>query len=378
MSRPTDHANLDLKQLHLDVAKGKSDGKVIWQPRIGCWYTDKRFAGEPLPEPYEHLSVPDIFRSLNCSARLYEFNACFERVDHPGVKRYSRKIDDMHDEAVIETPVGTINSIMQKNTSNAGVFPKKWFMETEEDLKVAIWIEENSTWRFNQDTYDQVEREWHGLGAPTMFMPRVNVQSLYVNDMGVENATYAMVDYPDTVEAYFRALDDSHDRLIDVINASCIDIINFGDNVHAGTLPPRLFKKYVLPAYQRRNEKLHAAGKFTHAHWDGDVKPLLPLARETGLDGIEAITPVPQGDVTIEEVREALGDKMFLVDGIAAILFDTIFPEQDLIDQTKKILDLFAPRLILGISDEISSTGDIERIRTVGRIVDDYNAGVSK
>ncbi len=108
------------------------------------------------------------------------------------------------------------------------------------------------------------------------------------------------------------------------------------------------------------------------------MKPLLPLARETGLDGIEAITPVPQGDVTIEEVREALGDKMFLVDGIAAILFDTIFPEQDLIDQTKKILDLFAPRLILGISDEISSTGDIERIRTVGRIVDDYNAGVSK
>jgi len=30
--------------------------------------------------------------------------------------------------------------------------------------------------------------------------------------------------------------------------------------------------------------------------------------------------------------------------------------------------------LVLGISDEISSTGDIERIRVVTEIVNDYNA----
>ena len=41
-----------------------------------------------------------------------------------------------------------------------------------------------------------------------------------------------------------------------------------------------------------------------------------------------------------------------------------------------KIIDLFAPNLILGISDEISSTGDIERIRLVGKIVDEYNAKI--
>ena len=41
------------------------------------------------------------------------------------------------------------------------------------------------------------------------------------------------------------------------------------------------------------------------------------------------------------------------------------------------ILDLFAPNLILGISDEISSTGDIERIRLVGKIVDEYNRNLS-
>ena len=114
---------------------------------------------------------------------------------------------------------------------------------------------------------------------------------------------------------------ESHERLIQVIGESPIEIVNFRDNVHAGTLPLNLFKKYVMPAYQKRNELLHKTGKFTHSHWDGDTKPLLPFIKDCGLDGIDAITPQPQGDVTLEEVKNALGDDVFLLDGIPTILF---------------------------------------------------------
>jgi hypothetical protein len=40
----------------------------------------------------------------------------------------------------------------------------------------------------------------------------------------------------------------------------------------------------------------------------------------------------------------------------------------------RRVIELFAPKLVLGISDEISSHGDLERIRLVGSIVDEYNA----
>jgi hypothetical protein len=92
------------------------------------------------------------------------------------------------------------------------------------------------------------------------------------------------------------------------------------------------------------------------------------------MDGIEAITPVPQGDVTLEEIRAGLGDDMLLLDGIPAVFFDEDFPVSALEECTHRLIELFAPRLILGISDEMSSHGDIERIRVVGRIVDEYNA----
>ena len=52
--------------------------------------------------------------------------------------------------------------------------------------------------------------------------------------------------------------------------------------------------------------------------------------------------------------------------------------EDELIEQAEEVIRLFAPNLVLGISDELSSTGDIERVRTIGKIVDRYNAEVLK
>lgn len=369
----------NFSQLHRDVVFGRAGGRIIWQPRIGCWYDDKLFAGEPLPPPYTGMTIPEIHRALGCSARLYKwFNRCFERVEHTAVRRHEKPLNATDTQITIETPVGRQVEIIRHSRSSRNVMHVKYEVATEEELKVATWREEHTEWRWNQAAYDQAIKEVGDLGAPTMYMPRMNVQSLYIEKMGTQNGIYAIYDWPDTVEAYFRALEESHDRLIDVINTSPVDIINFGENVHAGTLSPELFLKYHLPACQRRCEKLHAAGKFVSSHWDGDCRALLPYAKETGLDGIEAITPKPQGDVTLEEVREALGDNMYLLDGIPAVYFDATFSEEVLADCANRIISLFAPRLVLGISDEISSTGDIERIRLVGTIVDEYNARFDK
>jgi len=373
--RATDHANLDLTQFHLDVVKGRAGGRIIWQPRILCWLDDKLRAGRPLPEKYAGMSLPEIYRSLRCSNRIYDFNACFISHEDPAVRLTVEQDDDGRIEETAQTPVGTQKAIYQRSANSTYLHHVKWPIADEADMAVATWREARRTWTWDQEKYDELLEMWAGLGAPTIYMPRVTAQMLYIDQMGVEGGVFALSDYPDTCQGYFEALSANQQRLIEMINRSPIEIVNFGDNLHAGTLPPAFFEKYVLPVYQRRTELLHAAGKFVHAHWDGDCGPLLPYARDTGLDGIEAITPRPQGDVSLEQTKQALGD-MWLLDGIPAIYFDETFSEQTLKDCARKVIDLFAPNLILGISDEISSTGDIERIRIVGEIVDDYNASL--
>jgi hypothetical protein len=364
-------------ELNHDVVFGKSNGKIIWQPRIGCWYHDKVFAGEELPSPFTGMSFHEVYRELGCSARLYEFNECFERIEDPSVEFIKKNLNETDYEITISTPVGYQKHVLRTTKNSPFPITLKWEIETEKEMKVALWREENSNWIWNQSKYEELINTIGDLGAPCMYMPRMNVQSLYIEKMGVEDGVTAIYDWTNTTEEFFDALESSHDKLIDLINSSPIDIVNYGENVHVATLSPRLFKKYHLPACQRRSEKLHSAGKFVYSHWDGDCKPLLKFAKETGLDGIEAITPVPQGDVTIEEVKTALGDDLFLFDGIPAIYFDERYSEKELINCVNKLIDLFAPKLVLGISDEISSTGNIERVRLVKDIVDDYNSSLS-
>jgi hypothetical protein len=360
-------------QLHADVALGTAAGRILWQPRIGCWYDDKMFTGEGLPAPYTGLTLHQVYEQLDCSARLYEFNSCFRRVEHPLVRVTTKSLNETDTEQIIHTPVGEQTIITRRSPTCRYPSTLKWEIASDDELDVAIWREENATWEWDQKQYDAWMRKVGHLGAPTMFMPRMNVQCLYIEKMGVENTIYALHDRPGPVERFFTALEENHNRLIDVINACPIEIINFGENIHATTLSPDLFLEYHLPACQRRCERLHAAGKFVSSHWDGDCGPLLPYVKETGLDGIEAITPEPQGDVALEEVKAALADEIFLIDGVPAIYFDDTYPVETLVECAERIIELFAPRLILGISDEISSTGDIERVKTVRDLVDRYN-----
>lgn len=373
--RPTDHRNLNLDQFHLDVIRGRAGGKIIWQPRILAWYSDKIFDREPLPEPYTGMSLSQLYRALGCSNRVYDYNAAFRCEEDPQVTFSHLPLSPAEYELRWDTPVGSQHAVYRISEYSPWHIPLKWPISDEQEMKVAAWRAERTIWSWDQAAFDSVLTEWGGLGAPTMHFGRTTIQQLYVSDMGVEAAIYALHDYPATCEHYFESLTRSQEQLIEVINASPVHIINFGDNIHSSTASPDLFEKYILPVCQRRCELLHAAGKFVTAHWDGNCKPLLPYARETGLDGIEAITPLPQGDVTLEETRVALGD-MFLLDGIPAVYFDHTYSEQTLIDSARKCIDLFAPHLILGVSDEVSSHGDIERVRLVGEIVDDYNASL--
>lgn len=94
-ARATDHKNINLTGLNRDVIQGKSGGKIIWQPRIGCWYDDRKFRGEELPQPFTGMDLPSIYRELGCSNRNYSFNGCFVKVHDPRVKEYSRQINNM-------------------------------------------------------------------------------------------------------------------------------------------------------------------------------------------------------------------------------------------------------------------------------------------
>ena len=82
----------DFWKLHEDVCFKRAGGKIIWQPRIQCWRDDKLFDYGKLPGIYEGMTDPEIFRELDCSARIYDdYSACFQAEYDETIQRRKEK-----------------------------------------------------------------------------------------------------------------------------------------------------------------------------------------------------------------------------------------------------------------------------------------------
>lgn len=360
---------MTFRERHLATFRRDPLDRILWQPRLEHWYNVNKRDGT-LPERYREMSHLELYDDLGCSVRSYFlFNAAMRVRDGEDVETTTQTSGD-DTVTITRTPIGELRQVSRRAalTQHTIEYPVK----TPDDMRVMEYILRARTVEWDEQRYREGVEALGERGAPTLYLPRVPVQRLIIEFMGFEKAIYALHDWPAETERLLRAVEETDDAYYEVVKQSPVEIVNLGDNVDAEMISAPLFEKYFLPYYRRRTAELRAARKYSHSHWDGRVRPILRYARATGLDGLEALTPLPQGDVRLEEMKEALGEEMILVDGLPATHFLPQTSYQELERDTLRILDLFAPNLILGISDEISPPGDIEKVRLVSEIVADY------
>jgi len=149
-------------------------------------------------------------------------------------------------------------------------------------------------------------------GEPTVFLNSSGFTDLIKTWTGLPGCYYLLMDAPDVVEAYLEACDRRDDRQIDAALQLPARIFNLGDHTTNEFTPPPILKKYCLPRWQHISERLHAADRFVHSHWDGNSRLMLPYLLDSGLDSVESLTPEPQCDMTLEMIQQYTGDMTLL------------------------------------------------------------------
>lgn len=358
---------MTIRQRQLAIFRHEPTDRLVWQPRLETWIAANRRLGT-IPDRYRELSDLQIYDDLGCSPRCYNyFNPCLV-AEQTGDVEVTVETQPDGRRVTTRTPVGTLTQF-EYITSLAHQI-REFPVKTVADIPALEYLLRHTTYRWDAERFAQTDALIGDRAAPTMYVPRVNIQRLIIQYTGFEPFYYLYHDHPAHVEHLLQTLNETDDAIYDVVCQCPIEIINFGDNLAAEFVSPAIFEKWYLPHYQQRSSQLHAHGKKCHSHWDGACKALLPYAQETGLDGLEALTPLPQGDVTLAEIKSALGDNMILIDGLPCTHFMPQHSYQEVADFTKELIDLFAPNLILGISDELSPPGDIEKVRLVSELVE--------
>lgn len=358
------------KELNLAIFEGKAD-RVLWQPRLETWINHHRENGT-LPERFKDKDYFGIYDALGASVR-YAASVGLESYEEPGdVERRSEQHGEYYI-SIVKTPSGEIRTVY-RDIWEGGKLKNRRIVEfpvkTPQDLRVVIDLVDRQHFRANQEAFKKAADAVGHRAEPTMFLSSSGFTELIKNYCGLVNTYYLLYDYPEVVEEYLEACDRRDDRMIDAALELPCKIFNLGDHATNEFTPPPILKRYLIPRWQKISDRLHANGRYVHSHWDGNSALMLPYLLETHLDGVEALTPEPMGDMTLEQIKEAVQDKLVVLDLLRAIDFLPNFPVEELLEFAKRVIDMFAPKLILGISDEISQLGQIEKVEAISELVD--------
>ncbi len=360
--------------------------RVAFSPRIHYWYRGNNVGQltknieachAPIPEEFWGKTLMQIFDLLDAAPRYPgEVGApSFFRTkvrDGADLKLAVFMDDNMTDVVhLAETPLGDIIEKLRPGPGGAGSYHIERPIKTVADIPKVKYYLENMEFIFDQAAFENASEMFGPRGEPTGYFSRSPYQRMVLEFLGFEGTTRWLRKYPAECQDLMDAISAYDDRVYKVLEKSPLKIINFGENIDANLAPPNVYEKFHIPYYRKRVQQLHAKGKYCFIHVDGSVKNLLPYLKEIDFDGYEALTPEPQGDVTLEEIKDTIGDKI-LVDGIAATLFMSQFSDQEFTRAVQRILELFSPNLILGVSDELPPNGEIRKAKLVSKIIDEF------
>ncbi|MBO3831843.1 MAG: hypothetical protein FGF51_00445 [Candidatus Brockarchaeota archaeon] len=355
----------------LAVFKGKQVDRVPWNIRHEFWYYVARASGR-LPPKYKDKSLAEVCKDLGASWRCYTgyFVKNAVGVTYENDVQFNEERSGNLIRTTINTPVGSLQQVAKTDEWGLSSRIEEYFLKSIEDFKVLSYLLDSARVRFDQQVYDELERELKGQGIVMFFFPRSSLQALILNYMGfTRTMRFLYIERQHRLEEIMNAIERYNDKFFEIMGSSPIKIFNLGENIDVRMTSPKLFEKFCLPVYQRRCEYLHKRGKYVHIHVDGYAKPLLPLLRICGVDGIEALTPEPVGDISIEDIAMQLKDEIVVLDGIPFLFFLPSIPYETLEKFVKKIVNTI-PRLVLGISDELPPPADVERVRRVSKLLD--------
>jgi hypothetical protein len=203
----------------------------------------------------------------------------------------------------------------------------------------------------------------NGFVVPLLY--RIPFQQVLLEYLGEVPLFRALHQRTSQVHRLFDILDQQMLAIIQEISSLNVSYVEFPDNLHGPMTSPRLFKEYCLPMYQKYCDALHAQGKKVGSHTDGDMRPLLNLLSQSGLDVCESFSPTPLTNCTFEEAWNAWEQGPLIWGAIPSPILEDWVSEDDFRAYMQNLFEKIDRPIILGIVDLFMHHNSIERATSI-------------
>lgn len=354
------------KQRILAAARKQSVDELPFGARIDLWYS-YHSGHDTLPEKYRGWSMVDILRDQDAGIQLRFVRIWKTEYHNMEVVTHS---DPPYTTTEYKTPIGTVTlkTVYTPEEGPLTAYEMELPFRSEEDYPIIEYLLANTTFVLDLDDYYKTEEMLGDDGVIVTGLGYSPMQQIMRYWIGYERFFYELYDHPSKVECLYELAVELSRKMLDIVVNSPVEISTVGGNWSDDIHTP-LFKKYFVPWLREAVEFLHSKGKLSQVHIDGEMKRLIPMFLETGVDVAEAWSPAPMTSVTTAELRKAWGDKVTIWGGVPSMLFEPQYSDQEFDDYVLNLFREVAPgrSFIVGMGDNLPFDGKIER---VGRLVD--------
>jgi hypothetical protein len=385
------------RQRFLATLNGEKTDRPAFITRLETWYKGYtrsgglpgRFTGLSLSAVHQKVGVGQLkfmcpyalkLHDVEVSAALNgeEFYREFEPVieNFPGMWDYVSAVKPGETVSVLRTPVGSLrlrHAMLSEGVFN-GTEPylKEKLIKTGDDLRVVEYILERAEFI---PQYDKIAAEQQMLGENAFVVPllhRIPFQQALLEYFGEMELFYTLNDDPGQVTRLLHLLDQQMEEIIRQIASFDWPYVEFPDNLHAMMTNPQLFRQFCLSDLQKYSTMLHAQSKKVGSHTDGNIKPLLVLLADSGLDVCESVSPYPLTECTIDQIWETWVNGPLIWGAIPSPILEETTSEAEFCAYIDHLFALISDRpIILGVVDLFMRHNSIERVASIAERLKD-------
>jgi hypothetical protein len=344
--------------------------RVPWFGDLDYWYSAANRKGTLAPQ-YQGDGYFQLNRDLGVGFYLQGF---FPFTQHNPNISFSEKLIGEQKIRTMHTPWGDLTEIQQYLPTSFSWGYVKHFVETGADLPAFKSYLESLEFT---PAYDEAIRRKSIIGdngVVLCYTPRSPFMQMVTTYIGLVNLVYLLADAPAEMQEIFELMERKYDLAAEISVASPAECIMIPENLSSEVVGASYYKRYLRPYESKWIQRIKQAGKYSFIHMDGTLKGLIKHVAETGFDVIEAATPFPSGDMTMEEIATVITGDTIIWGGLPGIVFTPNFGEEEFVAHVKSILQVMRrnPRYVLGVADQVPPDGLLERVGSIAALCDEF------
>ena len=355
----------------LTLLSGGQPDRIPWNGDLDWWMRAERDKGTLNPAEDGSVARLKLHRRLGVGFYLQGHFPFYKRID--GVTITTEK--NGNDTTVrYETPVGTVYETQRYLPTAFSDAYTHHLLENAKDIPVLKYIWEHTHFEPYYDFCNTLHENLDGYGVVLVYTPRTPFMQLVTCDAGIQNLVFAMMDDPEGFEELFEIMTKKYEEAAAIAIGAPADCVMIPENLSSEVVGKSYYEQYVAPFHRKWTAKIREAGKYSFIHMDGTLQGLLCEVAGNGFDVLEALTPAPVGDMTLEEISKAVAGRCIVWGGIPGGHFTDTVSDADFDEYVKNLLSFYKTHrnFTLGVSDQICPDAREERIARVEQLCEKY------